>query len=58
MGFAVQSTRWWEEPTEKKFGALTTLWNIVREENQWQYDADEYHLGLYCLLYTSDAADE
>jgi hypothetical protein len=44
---AVRSTAWWSEPKGAVHDAVQRIWAIVRDESTWQYDADEYHLGLY-----------
>lgn len=47
MSLALRDVAWWNESTESLHKSLVGLFRIVREENQWQLDADEYHLGLY-----------
>lgn len=41
------SAAWYNEAQDNVHDSLVRLWGIVRDENQWQYDGDEYHLGLY-----------
>jgi hypothetical protein len=41
------SAAWYDEPKGDVHAALVAVWNVVRDENAWRVDADEYHAGLY-----------
>lgn len=41
------SARWWEADKGDAHTALVPVWQVVRDENGWRVDADEYHAGLY-----------
>lgn len=43
----VVSADWWTQKGEELAGTLATVFGIVREENAWRTDKDEYHWGLY-----------
>ncbi len=38
---------WWEKSGEDLAQSLGAVFRVVRDENQWRTDADEYHWGLY-----------
>ena len=42
-----QEGRWYAEPKGDVHAAVAAVWNVVRDENAWRVDADEYHAGLY-----------
>lgn len=41
------NARWFEEPKGEAHIALVPTWTVIRDENEWRVDADEYHAGLY-----------
>lgn len=38
---------WWEQKGDELANTLGTVFAIVRDENEWRTDKDEYHWGLY-----------
>lgn len=44
---ASQTAAWYQEPKGEVHSAVQAVWNVVRDENAWRVDADEYHAGLY-----------
>lgn len=40
---------WWSEPKDQVHLILSGVFRTIRDECEWRVDADEYHLGLYCM---------
>ncbi len=38
---------WWEKTGDELASTLGTVFSMVRDENEWRTDKDEYHWGLY-----------
>lgn len=43
----VISADWWKQKGEELADTLGTVFAIVRDENEWRTEKDEYHWGLY-----------
>jgi len=41
------SADWWTQKGDDLANTLGTVFQIVRDENEWRTDKDEYHWGLY-----------
>ncbi len=41
------SARWWLEGKDNVHSCLAGVYRVVRDENAWRVDADEYHAELY-----------
>jgi hypothetical protein len=39
---------WYREPKGEAHTTLVPVFKMVRDQNAWRVDADEYHAGLYC----------
>jgi len=44
---SVVDGNWWEKKGDELADVLGTVFRIVRDENQWRTDKDEFHWGLY-----------
>jgi hypothetical protein len=43
----IREANWWDKDGDELAETLSVVFTIVRDENEWRTDKDEYHWGLY-----------